>query len=104
MLIDEITLTLRAGAGGRGAVAFNKVKLMQGPTGGDGGRGASIFFEGVADIDALKPFAGRKEIQAKSGENGRGQFIDGPDGEDMVLAESIRMALSFSPSPMSMRK
>ena len=60
MLVDEVTMTLRAGKGGRGAVAFNKVKLMQGPTGGDGGRGASIYFEGVADINALKPFSSRK--------------------------------------------
>src|SRR3990167_808305 len=85
MLIDEVTMTLRAGHGGRGAVAFNKVKLMQGPTGGDGGRGASIYFEGVADIDALKPFASRKEIEARKGGDGRGQFIDGADGIDMVL-------------------
>ena len=85
MLVDEVTMTLRAGRGGRGAVAFNKVKMMQGPTGGDGGRGASIYFEGVADINALKPFASRKEIQAKNGGDGRGQFIDGADGEDLTL-------------------
>ena len=85
MLVDEITMTLRAGKGGRGAVAFNKVKLMQGPTGADGGRGASIYFEGVADINALKPFASRKEIQAKNGKDGRGQFLDGSDGDDLIL-------------------
>ena len=78
-------MTLRAGHGGRGAVAFNKVRLMQGPTGGDGGRGASIYFEGVADINALKPFSSRKEIQAKNGGNGRGQFIDGSAGSDLIL-------------------
>ncbi len=85
MLVDEVTMTLRAGRGGRGAVAFNKVKLMQCPTGGDGGRGGYIYFEGIPDINALKPFASRKEIQAKEGGNGRGQFIDGPDGPDTVL-------------------
>lgn len=85
MLIDEITLTLKAGKGGKGAVAFNKVKLMQGPTGGDGGNGASIFFEGVADINALKSLSNKKEIQAKNGGNGRGQFIDGSRGDDLIL-------------------
>ncbi|MCR4325228.1 MAG: GTPase ObgE [Patescibacteria group bacterium] len=85
MLVDEVTMTLRAGAGGRGAVAFNKVKMSLGPTGGDGGRGASIYFEAVADINALKPFVSRKEIQAKNGADGRGQFIDGADGADMIL-------------------
>ena len=78
-------MTLRAGHGGRGAVAFNKVRLMQGPTGGSGGRGASIYFEGVADINALKPFSSRKEIHAKNGGNGRGQFIDGSAGDDLIL-------------------
>ena len=85
MLVDEVTMTLHAGKGGRGAVAFNKVKLMQGPTGADGGRGASIYFEGVADINALKPFSSRKEIQAKNGKDGRGQFLDGSDGDDLIL-------------------
>jgi len=85
MLVDEITLTLRAGDGGKGAVAFNKVKKMLGPTGADGGRGANIYFEAVPDINALMPLAGRREIQAKHGKDGRGQFIDGPDGEDLII-------------------
>jgi len=85
MLIDEVTLKLEAGNGGNGAVAFQKVRLMQGPTGADGGRGGSIYFEGVSDITALQVFASRKTIRAESGKNGRGQFIDGRAGEDMVL-------------------
>jgi GTPase len=85
MLVDEITITLRAGQGGRGAVAFNKVRLMQGPTGGDGGRGGSLYFEAVPDIDALKPFSNRKEIRAENGGNGRGQFLDGSNGNDVIL-------------------
>lgn len=85
MLVDEVTLRLLAGKGGRGAVAFQKVKMMQGPTGGDGGRGGSVYAEGIADINALKPFASRKEVQAKNGGNGRGQFIDGGDGADVYI-------------------
>lgn len=85
MLIDEVTIRLEAGAGGRGAVAFQKVRLMQGPTGGDGGRGGNIYFEGVADPGALSYFAARKTIRAQSGGNGRGQFIDGSAGDDMIL-------------------
>ena len=46
MLVDEVTMTLRAGRGGRGAVAFNKVKLMQGPTAG----AAPPFILGVSPI------------------------------------------------------
>ena len=85
MLVDDVTVRLEAGHGGHGSVSFNKVRLMQGPTGGDGGRGGSLYFEGVTDINALAFFSGRKIIRAENGKNGRGQFIDGKNGTDMVL-------------------
>lgn len=85
MLVDEISIRLEAGHGGRGAVAFQKVRLMQGPTGGDGGRGASIYFEGVSDIGALGAYSRFKVIRAENGGNGRGQFIDGARGEDLFV-------------------
>jgi len=85
MLIDDVTVRLEAGHGGHGSVAFNKVRLSQGPTGGDGGRGGSFYFEGVSDINALAFFSGRKVLRAENGKNGRGQFIDGKNGTDMVL-------------------
>jgi GTP-binding protein len=85
MLIDEVTIRLEAGHGGKGAAAFQKVKLAQGPTGGDGGRGANMYFEGCTDINALAFYANKKMIHAEDGKDGRGQFIDGRSGEDLVL-------------------
>lgn len=85
MLVDDVTVHLKAGKGGDGAAAFQKVKLMQGPTGADGGHGGSVYVEGVSDINALMTFASRREIAAEDGKNGRGQFIDGRRGEDLVL-------------------
>jgi GTP-binding protein len=85
MLIDEMQLEVKGGDGGRGAVAFQKVKLMQGPTGGDGGRGGNVYAEGIADISAFKRYASRREVHAEDGRNGRGQFLDGRAGEDFIL-------------------
>lgn len=85
MLVDDVVVRLEAGAGGRGAVAFNKVRLSQGPTGGDGGRGGSIYFEGVTDINALAFFSVKKTVRGQQGKNGRGQFVDGHSGEDVIL-------------------
>jgi GTP-binding protein len=85
MLIDEITIKVRAGQGGKGAVAFNKNKLSLGPTGGSGGEGGSVYFTGVSDLGALKQFRFRKEVSAPDGENGRGQFVDGKSGKDAVI-------------------
>src|SRR3990167_9762441 len=85
MLIDEITITVTSGKGGRGGVAFNTIKMSLGPTGGNGGRGGSVYFEGISDLGALSQFRYKKDIEAKNGADGRGQFIDGPDAVDIVL-------------------
>src|SRR3989344_417030 len=85
MLIDNVTIRVKAGDGGRGAVGFNKTKGSLGPVGGNGGNGGSIFFEGVSDLASLSQFRNKKEAVAANGGNGRGGFVDGPDGEDLVL-------------------
>src|SRR3989344_3299999 len=85
MLVDDVTVRFVAGGGGRGSAAFNKVRLALGPTGGDGGRGGNISLEGVSDINALAQYASKKEMHAENGKDGRGQFIDGRDGDDLVL-------------------
>lgn len=85
MLIDEIKIKVSAGHGGKGAVAFNKNLMSLGPVGGTGGKGGSIYFEGVSDLNALGQFRYKKEIEAKNGADGRGQFRDGEDGNDITL-------------------
>ena len=85
MLIDEIIIKAEAGNGGRGAVAFNKNAQSLGPTGGSGGDGGSIYFEGVSDLNALGQFRYKKDVKAKNGSSGGDQFRDGPDGDDLVL-------------------
>lgn len=66
-------------------MAFNKNMMSLGPTGGSGGKGGSIFFEGVPDLNALSQFRNKKDIKAKNGADGRAQFNDGSDGSDVVL-------------------
>lgn len=85
MLIDDITIKISAGHGGKGAVAFNKNMMSLGPTGGSGGRGGSVYAEGVSDLSALSQFRFKKEFAAENGQDGRGQFRDGNDGKDLAL-------------------
>jgi len=89
MLIDDVKIKLSAGHGGRGAVAFNKVMMSLGPTGGNGGKGGSIYLEGVSDISILSQFRGKKEVLAEDGRDGRPQFHDGEDGKDIILKVPI---------------
>ena len=85
MLIDDVTISVSAGSGGKGAVAFNKNLMSLGPAGGTGGTGGSVYFEGVADLAALNHFRFKKKVVAEDGENGRGQFVDGKSAPDLVL-------------------
>ena len=71
MLIDDVTIKAEAGDGGRGAVAFNKNLLALGPAGGSGGRGGSIYAEGVSDLGTLGQFRYEKDVRAQSGGGGR---------------------------------
>lgn len=85
MLIDDVIIKVKAGGGGRGAVAFDKNKMALGPAGGSGGNGGSVYFEGVSDLSALLQFKHKKELKAQDGENGKPQFNDGKDGENLIL-------------------
>jgi len=89
MLIDEVKIRATAGAGGKGAVAFNKNMMSLGPVGGNGGKGGSIYIEGISDLSALNKFRFKKEIKAKNGQDGRSQFRDGSDADDLVLSIPI---------------
>jgi len=85
MITDEVKIKVAAGRGGDGAVAFNKVKMSLGPTGGQGGKGGSVWFQGVQDITALNKYKRKKEYWAPNGQNGKGNKSTGHDGQDLIL-------------------
>jgi GTPase len=85
MLIDDVSIKVKAGNGGPGAVAFNNIKMSLGPAGASGGAGGSVYAIGVSDISALGQFRHRKSLEAKNGEPGKPQFNDGHTGEDLVI-------------------
>src|SRR3989338_1011319 len=85
MLIDEITITVTSGKGGRGGVAFSTIKMSLGPTGGNGGKGGSVYVEGISDLGALSQFRYKKDIEEKNGADVKAQFSDGPDAPDVIL-------------------
>ncbi len=85
MLIDHVTIKVIAGKGGRGAVAFNEVKMALGPTGASGAKGGDVYLEAISDIGALRQFQNKKVFNAQNGEDGRSQFRDGHRGDDLTL-------------------
>jgi GTPase len=85
MLIDEVSIKIRAGHGGKGKVAFNKNLMSLGPAGGSGGLGGSVYATGVSDLSALRQFRYKKEFSAEDGQDGRDQFRDGHVGKDLIV-------------------
>lgn len=85
MLVDDVVITAVAGKGGAGKVAFNRTKLSLGPTGGNGGRGGSVIFEGVSDASALGQFRFIKVLEAENGEEGKRTLRDGENGKDLLV-------------------
>lgn len=87
MFIDQVTIEVRAGHGGDGAISWRREKFVPdgGPDGGDGGRGGSILLEADKDVNTLLDFKYHPIYKAPSGEPGRGQQQFGKSGEDVIL-------------------
>lgn len=85
MIIDDVTIGVKAGHGGNGVVRFARAKFDQGPTGGNGGRGGDVILEGVADLGALRPFRTKKNVKAGAGKDGEQNTRSGKDGEDVIV-------------------
>jgi GTPase len=87
MFTDRVVLSLHAGDGGNGVVAWRREKFIPkgGPAGGDGGRGASIIFVADASHFSLEHLRNRRIIKAQRGGDGSGNNCTGKDGEDLLI-------------------
>ena len=87
MFIDEATISIKAGNGGNGCVAFRREKFVPrgGPSGGDGGRGGDVVLRSSESHNTLIQFRYRPEHKAEKGRNGEGSKRAGRDGETLVL-------------------
>lgn len=87
MLIDNVTLKVKAGAGGTGVVRWRREKGIPygGPAGGDGGKGGDVYFRVIRDIQALSVYKHKKEWDAKEGEAGQKRSMHGGNAEDLYL-------------------
>ena len=85
--IDEVKITISSGNGGHGCASFRREKFIEfgGPDGGDGGTGGSIIFVADKNLNTLVHFRGRKNYQAKNGQNGAGRQRTGASGEDLEI-------------------
>ena len=84
---DEAKIEVVAGDGGNGAATFRREKYVPkgGPSGGDGGRGGSIWAVADRNLNTLIDYRYTRIFRAERGENGMGADCYGRGGEDMLL-------------------
>ena len=87
MFLDEATIKVIGGNGGKGCVSWRREKYVPygGPNGGDGGNGGNVIVIADANSDTLSDYQSRKKFQAVNGEAGSGQNRHGRAGEDKYL-------------------
>ena len=87
MFVDEVEVSVKAGNGGHGCIAFRREKYVPrgGPNGGDGGAGGSVVLVADEGLGTLLDFRYRRHYTAARGEHGQGWDKHGATADDLVL-------------------
>jgi len=85
--IDEAIISVKAGDGGNGCMAFRREKYVPrgGPSGGDGGRGGDVLMVASEHHNTLLHFRFNPEHEAQRGRHGEGSNRSGREGESIEL-------------------
>jgi GTP-binding protein len=93
--IDEAVVSVSAGAGGDGCVAWRREKFVPrgGPAGGDGGQGGDVVFVADPGLATLRDQKYQPEVHAEPGGAGGGRNRTGAAGADAVVRVPIGTVL-----------
>jgi GTP-binding protein len=85
--VDEVSIQVAAGRGGRGASSFRREKFVPngGPDGGDGGRGGDVVIHATREVTTLSDFRHNRRFRAVNGGDGSGNKRSGKRGDDCVI-------------------
>lgn len=85
--IDQAKIEVEAGKGGDGIVAFRREKYVPagGPSGGNGGRGGSVIFTAVENLQTLLDFRYNHRFAGENGTRGGTNNCTGANGKDLIV-------------------
>lgn len=97
MLIDEVSISIKAGDGGNGLVHFytDRWRPKGGPDGGNGGDGGSVYFKAVSDISRLQQFRHEKKYSAENGQSGGPNQKTGRNGQDLIIELPVGSVVTY---------
>ena len=86
--IDYVAISIKAGNGGKGCIAFLREKFRPkgGPCGGDGGNGGDVLFQVDPNLATLQDISLKKHYVAENGMHGRGKNMHGKNGKDVIIS------------------
>lgn len=86
MFIDEVTITVRSGAGGRGCESYRKrMDRKRIPDGGNGGDGGDVILRADVQTGSLFSLKSKRIFEAEAGGMGSGNKRYGRKGNDCVV-------------------
>jgi GTPase len=96
MFVDELTIHAKAGKGGDGVERWlhMKDKEFGGPSGGDGGRGGSVYAVGARNLNLLAKYRNKKQFDAENGRAGGNRSLHGANGKDLDILLPIGSVLT----------
>ncbi|HTO58727.1 MAG TPA: Obg family GTPase CgtA [Pseudomonadales bacterium] len=85
--VDEATIQVEAGRGGKGACSFRREKYIPlgGPDGGNGGDGGDVVLEADVSLNTLIDFRYQSRYRAEPGSPGHPKNMTGRCGEDLII-------------------
>jgi GTP-binding protein len=91
VFIDEVTISVKAGDGGNGCLAFRREKFVPrgGPSGGDGGRGGDVVLVANPHYNTLLHLRYNPEHNAQRGRHGEGSNRTGREGHSIQVAVPV---------------
>lgn len=91
MLIDDVTIRVKAGDGGDGAATFRREAWVPrgGPDGGTGGNGGSVYIQGSHNVSDLHQFRYKKLITAQDGGKGKHKNLFGRNAPHLTIIVPI---------------
>ena len=87
MFVDSVRFNVTSGKGGQGCTSFRREKFVVngGPDGGDGGKGADVYFLVDNNTDTLSWYKGRRTLKADNGKQGESRNKTGKSAQPLVL-------------------
>ncbi|MDP4220698.1 MAG: GTPase ObgE [Bacteroidota bacterium] len=85
--VDQAKITVTAGKGGDGVIAWRKEKYVPkgGPTGGNGGPGGNVIFQADPQLSTLLDFRYNRKYEAQNGNPGEADNCTGRTGVDLII-------------------